>query len=108
MQSSQTNQSCQTSRVKVLAAVLGGSAIVALGALGSASGGEAFAVGPGPGTAGGGSGVTTYVSPTVPTMSMNQTTSAGSTVTDEVPATTLATAKATPTYKASPAPSMSP
>jgi hypothetical protein len=57
----------------------------------------------------GGSGdsatTTAYTQPTVPAMALNPTAmSLGSTVTAAPPASTLATAKASPTVKASPAP----
>jgi hypothetical protein len=88
-------------RVKSVASFAGASALVA--AIGFCL---VHSPGPSADNVAGGSGDsatgTAYTSPTVPAMSVNPTAmSVGSTVTEAAPATTLATAVASPTLKAS-------
>ncbi len=90
-------------RVKVFAAAAAGTAIIAAGAIVTSSGADSNQV-----TVAGGSGDsatgTTYVQPSVTAMKLPSTTTETPVdVNDEAP-TALATALASPTYKATPAP----
>jgi hypothetical protein len=93
------------SRVKLFAAVIGGCAVVAMGAFSAAY--DLHAPSSGSNLAGGGSGDsatgTSYVQPNPPAMSFDPTAmNVGATATAGAPPTTLATSFAAPTLKATP------